>query len=301
MSSTININVQNSGYLEKFKYPMGEWQVRVRPQYISRIHAADYVVIVSRIESSDDLIQTILACDAIYKCTRIEAFISLVLPYLPYARADRRFVVGDCDGLLVFSNLLDAASCDEILTLDVHSGRATTITNVENVSPKPFVIQAVTDFAKRNKAKHLNVLFPDNGASTRYEKMLPEYIGSNRMYTKLSPWYCKKIRDPKTGKFKGFKVPHIVDDPTIIIDDICDGGGTFIGIAHELYNAKHTAPLALYTTHGIYSKGFQALAECFDRLYTTDSVNAEAIDTNLVTVYKSLPELLKESAGNRKR
>ena len=56
----------------------------------------------------------------------------------------------------------------------------------------------------------------------------------------------------------------------LIIDDICDGGGTFIGLAKEL-KQKNAGDLYLAVSHGIFSKGLEALNTYFTKLYTTDS------------------------------
>lgn len=51
---------------------------------------------------------------------------------------------------------------------------------------------------------------------------------------------CSKVRDPKTGQLSGFKIenPEVIEKnvnlPFVVIDDLCDGGGTFKGIAQLL-------------------------------------------------------------------
>jgi len=80
---------------------------------------------------------------------------------------------------------------------------------------------------------------------------------------------CEKKRNLETGSLSGFVVPQDLGGrPTLIIDDICDGGGTFMGIAQEVY----ALPLGLYVTHGIFSRGFDKLKECFTRIYASDSM-----------------------------
>lgn len=54
----------------------------------------------------------------------------------------------------------------------------------------------------------------------------------------------------------------------LIVDDICDGGGTFVGLAKELRAAGATR-VYLYVTHGIFSKRLPL--EGIDHVYTTDS------------------------------
>jgi ribose-phosphate pyrophosphokinase len=76
----------------------------------------------------------------------------------------------------------------------------------------------------------------------------------------------------KTGKLSGFKV--FADDlkgkTCVIVDDICDGGGTFLGLAKELKD-KSCGKLILIVTHGIFSKGLEKLTEVFDEVFSTNS------------------------------
>jgi phosphoribosylpyrophosphate synthetase len=58
----------------------------------------------------------------------------------------------------------------------------------------------------------------------------------------------------------------------IIVDDICDGGRTFIEIAKQLPN---TNSLTLVITHGIFSKGLKELEAYFDKIITTNSLLQE--------------------------
>jgi len=54
------------------------------------------------------------------------------------------------------------------------------------------------------------------------------------------------------------------------VDDICDGGGTFIGLAKAL-KQKNAGNLYLAVSHGIFSKGFNELNKHFTKIFTTDS------------------------------
>jgi phosphoribosylpyrophosphate synthetase len=92
----------------------------------------------------------------------------------------------------------------------------------------------------------------------------------------------------------------------LIVDDICDGGGTFLGISDALGSRLRSLGdvggdyiLGLYVTHGIFSKGFCDLIEKFDHVYTTDSFNRkEAVcingTTEWLTSYQCLP-VMKEA------
>ena len=81
-----------------------------------------------------------------------------------------------------------------------------------------------------------------------------------------------KIRDVKTRKLSGFKV--YADDlqgrDCLVVDDICDGGGTFLGLAKEL-KAKNAGKLYLAVSHGIFSRGVERLLEHYDGVFSTNS------------------------------
>ncbi|MAX71916.1 MAG: hypothetical protein CMC76_12600 [Flavobacteriaceae bacterium] len=71
---------------------------------------------------------------------------------------------------------------------------------------------------------------------------------------------------------EGFRVyeDDLQGKDCLIVDDICDGGGTFIGLAKEL--KKHNAGnLYLAVSHGIFSKGLEELNQYFTKIFTTDS------------------------------
>ena len=59
-------------------------------------------------------------------------------------------------------------------------------------------------------------------------------------------------------------------DDCVIVDDICDGRRTFIGIAQEL-KKKNAGDIYLCVTHGIFSYGFDELKKYFKKIYCTDS------------------------------
>ena len=53
------------------------------------------------------------------------------------------------------------------------------------------------------------------------------------------------------------------DKNCLIIDDLCDGGGTFLGIRSQIQPKYST----LIITHGIFSKGTKVLTDVFDAVY----------------------------------
>jgi ribose-phosphate pyrophosphokinase len=101
------------------------------------------------------------------------------------------------------------------------------------------------------------IIAPDKGSVDRASAVardlgLPVYFG-------------EKTRDVETGRLTGFIFPDVhVGHRYLVVDDICDGGGTFIGLAAD---APHDVFLDLYVTHGLFTKGTEALSKSFGRLY----------------------------------
>lgn len=248
---------------ERFFYPAGEQQVRLKDDAIHKVQGCHRVKIVARLANGDDFMGLTLLADALAE--RGVEQPRLVLPYLPYSRADRRFVDGDCFGLKMFSraigHLVDPYS---VTTFDAHSPISEKMfsryTYFSDVSPRKMI-----ELVQNTMLDHspVGILLPDKGAA-RYGIEAPT---------------CEKIRDPKTGRLSGFTVPSLDSfadkESILIIDDICDGGGTFIGIAEELRKAGWKKPLFLWVSHGIFSKGTSELLRHFQHIFTTNSFTKE--------------------------
>ncbi len=297
-TATLNLCNNPLTSYEEIRYPAGETQVRFKPESLQSLASCDQLNIIARINSAQDLITLLHFSSALEDPIFINTKKYLILPYLPYSRADRRFVPGDCGGLEVFGSIINSRShvYQELHTLDAHNEHAAFkyVNRLYNHSALSLVHKAIHKFTERHNSDHVTVLFPDEGARTRY--VVPGHLSCNTQSLRINVLHCEKKRDTSTGKFLGFNVPWV--DPTrpaFIIDDICDGGGTFNGIAAELrkqhsdsWPAHH---LGLYVTHGIFSKGFGELNENFNHIYTTNTLPEKGPD-KLVTVMDAMPILL---------
>lgn len=287
---TVTVNLHGPAY-KAFRYPMGETQVRILPDHISSMRTADEIHVVANIKSAEDIIELALLCDAVEH--ESDCWMSIVLPYLPYSRADRRFIDGDCFGLEIFGRMLAMMAPNRVVTLDVHSKMAMKyIPHLETVSALSFIQRAVEEFANTQPDRRINILFPDKGARDRYE--LPTYFGSNTGLISPTVLHASKTRDAETGQFSGFEIPALLNDPqwkapTLIIDDLCDGGGTFLGLRDLI---PRDIKLGLYVTHGIFSKGMDHLAKAFSWIGTTNSIQREETFW-LNLVIDAMPSLLR--------
>lgn len=199
--------------------------------------------------------------------------VKLFMPYTPYARQDRKCYEGESFSLLVFSQILNQAAFEEVTVLDAHSDVAPAlIRNSENLSNYPYVEEVIRLIGNPK----LFLISPDAGANKK----------SNYLAQKLQlPLVkCDKQRNTKDGSLSGFEVfaEDLKGQDCLIVDDICDGGGTFVGLAKEL-KKKNAGKLYLFVTHGIFSRGFSTLKENFEGIFSTDSFSTIE-DENLTQI-----------------
>jgi ribose-phosphate pyrophosphokinase len=193
--------------------------------------------------------------------------VSLHMPFLPYARQDKTVGNDLTFNLTVFAELINNLEFDEVTAVDVHNPTKTQflIRNFKNVDVVGVHEKVIVDFAP------LFVVFPDKGAFDRYGKKL-SYVNTI---------ICDKTRDQFTGNItgltlnygQGYRLDPNHGDAYLIVDDICDGGATFIKVAETIRKECPKAHIGLFVTHGIFSKGRQHLLDNgIDKIYTTDSL-----------------------------
>lgn len=267
---TISMPTDEGRKYRKITYPGGEKQIQILPSEFEALKTADVVDVWAQIQNGEimDLALLTSALSELVKKSSVSgeriSKMLLHLPYLPYARADRRFVYGDCEGLASFAWLLNQLGYDKVLAYDVHSKVAfQVIPNLQEESIRTFVESAIKQAGGK---RGLTIILPDKGAE-RYRPLLAELKIKNIAVG-------GKVRDPGTGQLSGFTFPPVRVKRGLILDDICDGGGTFIGLAQEIKKTNPKAELFLYTTHGIYSKGIDELKKYFKQVLSTASFNS---------------------------
>jgi ribose-phosphate pyrophosphokinase len=255
----INYNKSDIKY-QIINFPDGEPHIKLGE--INRKHS---VQVHCRICNPNDLFILLQVGDIL---NRQGVIFSLRIYYLMSMRMDRVITFEESFSLKVVADLINNMNPSYVLILEPHSEIVFKL--IENCS---MIAPPKVDFNDYLK------VFPDEGAMLRYR-------GDEKLHV-----ICNKIRDPQTGRLTGFKIlnPEVIennpDKPFMVIDDLCDGGGTFAGIASLLdeYNREK----AIYVTHMVNPKGIQTLSENYDRVIITNSYKNwknENIPNN-VTVY----------------
>lgn len=269
--------------LHTFQFSAGETQVRI--QNLEEIEGKEilFVKVKSQVYSSQDLVELALTLGAINNIREYKDFdVWLEIPYLPYSRQDRCCAPGEAFSLRTILGIL-AGSLeygDSVETWDVHSEVAEKELdlrgiNLINIEPERFLsdyveglVTAWDDVRKPPYAagdQNVIVIAPDKGAVGRADEVRKKLQFSQTVF-------ATKVRETDTGKILETVVPTDVDysgKRLLIVDDICDGGRTFIELAKVL--RKHNPEsIDLYVTHGIFSKGFEVFEDLIDNFYVAN-------------------------------
>lgn len=197
--------------------------------------------------------------------------IELYTPYFLGSRSDRKFEEGSNNYLkTVICPIINSLGFIKVTVLDPHSDvLEACLNNFSKISNLAVVEEALVEF--KLYKENIILISPDAGANKKIYKLAEEIGYKGEIIT------CSKSRDVD-GKLTKTEVPikssaGAID--YIIIDDICDGGATFINIAQKIKDKQLTEPykskIYLVVTHGIFSKGFEELNKYFDGIYCINS------------------------------
>ena len=256
------------GPFSPFNFPAGEAHIKTTEDYDSFIGNYEYFVADVRGTDANDYIMAVMWAQAVRDAG---GFSVLMVPYLPGARADR-----GVPNLQAYTNLVVDIQADQIIYLDPHSPVwVETFRESDDIArmtefPVERVISSRIQKAEVGFSKYVGVIAPDKGAHDRAAR------AARKMGVPV--YTAGKTRDFETGKLTGF---HMEDElPTegrfLIVDDICDGGGTFIGLAQAIGVGKER--LDLWVSHGVFSKGVDSLLDEFGTIYTTNSFDHNLAD-----------------------
>jgi ribose-phosphate pyrophosphokinase len=229
---------------------------------------ADAVKIYSRLNTFQDL-ELIICATAALRNTGIQHIV-LYTPYFMGARSDRRFTEGDANYLKqVICPIINAQKFDTVIVLDPHSDvLEACLDNYEKIDNHAIVKHSLTDIDNKNDAQDRIVLVsPDAGA---YKKIfdVAQKFDIRKIIT------ATKVRDIKTGKILHTEIPVLDQHENlryVIVDDICDGGRTFIELAKAIHDSRPTAEVYLIVTHGIFSNSFYELSKHIKKVYSSNS------------------------------
>ena len=222
------------------KFADGEISVNIN----ETVRGSDVFVIQSTCGPvNDNLMELLIMIDAFKRASA--GRITAVIPYMGYARQDRKAKARDPISAKLCADLIATAGADRVLTMDLHAAQIQGFFNipVDHLLGVPVLTPY---FAKKfaNDKQDLVVVSPDLGSVTRARQF------AERLEIPLA------IVDKRRQRANVSEVMNVIGDiqdkKVIIVDDLIDTAGTFCNAAKAL---KDRGAKEIYgcATHGVLS------------------------------------------------
>jgi len=218
------------------QFPDGELYVRL----LDDVTGIDALIIQSLPPPQDRNLMLLLQLISAFKTNGGREALVLI-PYMAYARQDKRFLPGEPVSAHLVARLIEAAGADMVALVEVHS----------DIAARGFrnsvLIEATRSFAEyylRSGFEKAYVVAPDKNATPRARR-LAEAIGGE-------VGWVEKTRNKETGFVTSTEgVLNPAGRKTILIDDIISTGGTIIE-AIRLLKSKGASQISVACVHGIF-------------------------------------------------
>ena len=226
-------------------------------------------------------------------------YVRVIVPYMGYARQEKRFNPGEAISAKIVSNLIESAGADEFITFNIHEECVLDFFSIktENVSAVP----AIADYINTNyiQKDNLNpiVIAPDKGAYGFASEMAEilgcecSYLskvrlGPDKVETRIVDVRCDESGDSMVN------VDAVKGKNAFIIDDIIATGGTIVNAINILkqYGAES---VDVCCVHPILVNGgtVRIYAAGADKIISTNSISN---DTSRVSLASTIAKILSE-------
>jgi ribose-phosphate pyrophosphokinase len=213
------------------RFPDGE-------HYLLAGEIDDEMVIVGSVVDNDSLVQLMLLVDACDRATN-----RLVLPYMAYARQDKRFKAGEPVSSRVVARAL-SQGVSEVITINIHEKEVLKSFSVpaRNLS----LAKDIGSYIRTLQLDNPLILAPDEGAITFAEQVASagEWEYDHLEKTRLSGVDVRMAPRQLSARSRS----------VVIVDDIISTGGTIATAAGMLYQQGATDVFAA-CVHGVFTGG----------------------------------------------
>jgi ribose-phosphate pyrophosphokinase len=193
-----------------------------------------------------------------------------VVPYLAYARQDRRFLEMEALSLDVIFKLLEASGVTDLIVVNIHNEasiraiEANHNVKVHNLS----AVSLLAEYLKKNGFDGAYSISPDKGA-IYIVKAASDVLGDGYNF-------FEKTRDRKTGEITMVaKNLNISGHRAVVFDDMISSGGT-MAKAIEALKLQGADRVAAACTHVLYMPGAEEKIRTAgaDPILSTDTIES---------------------------
>lgn len=201
----------------------------------------DYVFLIqSTFAPSDNMMELLLMIDAARRASADKVI--AVIPYYGYARQDRKDRPRVAIGSKLVANMLVAAGADRVITMDLHAPQ---IQGYFDIPVDHLDSHAVfIPYIESLRLENLTFAAPDVGATNRIRE-IASYFNAEMVI-------CDKHRKRANEIASMVVIGDVTGKDIVIIDDICDTGGTLAKSA-GLLKEKGARSVRAMITHPVLS------------------------------------------------
>lgn len=251
------------------RFPDGETSVQIK----QTVRGKDvFVIQPTSPPVNDHLMELLILVDALRRasCRQICA----VIPYLGYARQDRKMTGRVPISARLVADLLEVAGANRVLTMDLHAGQIQGFFRVplDHLRPDRMLAKYIYD-NHRDWLENLTVASPDLGGVWRARRMAKRL---GELARKELPMAVVVMQRDETRK--KVVVKNVIGDvkgrTVLLVDDILASGSTLVTAAEEVRAAGAKRVFAA-CTHGVFTRGsLESLAKSeLQRVLVTDTIS----------------------------
>ena len=233
----------------------------ILPTFMESIRGDFVFLIQSTYAPSDNLMELLLMIDAAKRASAYK--IIAVLPYYGYARQDRKDRPRVAIGSKLIANMIQAAGANRLITMDLHAPQ---IQGYFDIPVDHLDSHAVfIPYIENLRLENLTFAAPDVGSANRIREIAS--------YFEADMVICDKHRKRANEISSMVVIGDVSDRDVVIIDDICDTGGTLAKSAALLMEKGARSVRALITHPVLSGKAYENIEKSvLDELVVCDTI-----------------------------
>ena len=230
----------------RFGEPLGKIKIQkfsdgeIGVEYEESIRGQFVFLIQSTFAPTDNMMELLLMIDAAKRASAYKVI--AVIPYYGYARQDRKDKPRVAIGSKLVANMLVAAGADRIITMDLHAPQIQGYFDipVDHLDASAIYIPYIENLNLEN----LTFAAPDVGSANRIREIAS--------YFEVDMVICDKHRRRANEIASMVVIGDVTNRDIVLIDDICDTGGTLCKSA-ALLMEKGARSVRAFCTHPVLS------------------------------------------------